>query len=94
MEKIIFDPSRGPKKIKRVNMMDGDSLFPVVLSIICFTINHPELNSRQIKNLLQSDLNFVILSANVGNIMRLSIPEYYETPDPVILSEKLKKILE
>ena len=47
----------------------------------------------KIKDLLQSDPGPVILSANVGNIMRLSLAEYYKMPNPTILSEKLERIL-
>ena len=96
LSKILSDRLKVIDQLARnkdINILDGDTLRPVVPSIISFTLTHPELNARQIKDLLQSDPGPVILSANVGNIMRLSLAEYYKMPNPTILSEKLERIL-
>ena len=70
------------QQVNGLTIIEGNDSSPVVPSIISFIINNPSLSAFQIKKLIQDSPDSVILSANVGKIMRISIPEYFDIPDP------------
>ena len=81
------------QQVNGLTIIEGNDSSPVVPSIISFIINNPSLSAFQIKKLIQDSPDSVILSANVGKIMRISIPEYFDIPDPKKYYQKLNKIL-
>lgn len=79
--------------IRGIRIYEGNHDTPIVPSIITFT--HSDISAKEIKMLLQNPQlgPVVTLSANVGRMMRLEIPEYRQVPNIEILIEKMQRVI-
>lgn len=94
IQKIRRKIMEGLSNIRGVQIYDGSYDAPIAPSIITFT--HSDKSAKDIKTAMQDPQlgPMVTLSANVGRLMRIEIPEHRPTPDVSVLIEKMQKVIE